>query len=163
MQLHSSLYCDHIFGHLCWNLLDLYTLWWSYDGIVVLAATSSSFLYYTVKTLDDVGSATEPESFEFTSVHYYVTETSQDVSFLHHAKLHFNKSWFRNQFDLAVKCSLMVQRYSWKVHLLHTTLQDRRSRKSRSISLEIESMKEIPGSEQTGGPSESHKSETSHE
>ncbi|TYK27566.1 putative receptor-like protein kinase [Cucumis melo var. makuwa] len=41
--------------------------------------------------------------------------------------------------------------------------EDRRSRKSRSISLEIESMKEIPGSEQTGGPSESHKSETSHE
>ncbi|XP_038901517.1 probable receptor-like protein kinase At2g42960 [Benincasa hispida] len=41
--------------------------------------------------------------------------------------------------------------------------EDRRNRKSRSISLEIESMKEISGSEQTDGPSENHKSETSHE
>ncbi|XP_023513325.1 probable receptor-like protein kinase At2g42960 [Cucurbita pepo subsp. pepo] len=40
--------------------------------------------------------------------------------------------------------------------------EDRRNRKSRSISLEIESMKEISGSEATGGPSESHKSERNH-
>ncbi|XP_022970673.1 probable receptor-like protein kinase At2g42960 [Cucurbita maxima] len=40
--------------------------------------------------------------------------------------------------------------------------EDRRNRKSRSISLEIEPLNEISGCDQMGGASESQKSETSH-
>jgi hypothetical protein len=50
------------------------------------------------------------------------------------------------------------------IWLLHS-FQDRRNRKSRSTSLEIDSMKEISGpadSENKAGDTESHVSETSH-